>query len=59
MAERRKQDDRLQIRCHAEEKETLQKAADIERRSLSNFVLAAALDHARKMLETKAGGDEA
>jgi len=48
--EKRLQDERLQIRCSSEEKATLQRAADVERRSLSSFVMAAALEKAEKLL---------
>lgn len=53
MTEKRKQDERLQIRCTAEEKEVLQVAADAENRTLSNYVLTVAVTEARKLLNKK------
>ena len=50
MAQNRNQDARLQVRCTAKEKERLKKAAAIERRNLSNFVVASALEKADKLL---------
>lgn len=55
MDEKRRQDERLQVRCTAAEKAQLQEAAESERRNLSNFVLSAALEKARKVLKRKAG----
>ena len=49
MLEKRKQDERLQVRCTSDEKKLLQEAADKANRSLSNFVLNAALNEARKV----------
>ena len=53
MKEARIQDERLQVRCTAEEKETLKAAAHLDNRNLSNFVVTAALEAARKLLKTK------
>ncbi len=51
MKEARIQDERLQVRCTAEEKATLHAAAKLENRNLSNFVLTAALERARTELK--------
>jgi uncharacterized protein (DUF1778 family) len=51
MEEKRRQDERLQVRCTSEEKATMQAAAELENRNLSNFVVTAAVEKARAVLK--------
>lgn len=44
-------DDIIRIRCSTEDKELLTKAAELDRRSLSDFIRIAALNAAEKLLE--------
>ncbi len=48
--EDRKQDARMQIRCSNEDKELLKDAAKKRRRSLSSFVVDAAVEKAERVL---------
>jgi len=43
-------DDRLQIRLDAEAKRTLQRAASYRHKTVSQFVVATAMDEARKVI---------
>ena len=50
--------DRLNIRIRGDDKDKLRRAAEIERRSLSGFIKAAALEKAERLLSA-AEGDRA
>ncbi len=53
MTQKRQQDTRLQIRCKAEERELMQRAADADERSLSRWIVRAAVKAARDQLGEK------
>lgn len=48
-----KRTERLNIRISPDEKKRLRRAAEEERRSLSGFIVASALDRADEVLENK------
>ncbi len=55
MAQKRQQDSRLQIRCKADERDLMERAAEADERSLSQWVVRAAVKTARAQLGEKGG----
>ena len=51
-------DDRIEIRCYSDDKDLLRRAAALDNRNLSNWLLTVGLREARRLLAEEPGTDE-